>query len=248
MPWAPPPGGRGEAIGEIAIGMVATSRSTTITTIIRTTISTVTLIGRDKAIGSIIRNTAGMRHTVTEELRTNLVAMPVSSRDAELADVVVSGEPAVRAGLAELVDRAARVASEELVVQVAPEALEASVGLAVPEARVELVVRAALVEPGDRAVPAELEPAQVEEVPVPSPAAALALALAVELELDPEEEALQTGHPRDRLAVPPRTRSVIAAHPHALRLLGVADLAVAAVETTREPVAAGAATAWAAAA
>jgi hypothetical protein len=240
--------------------MAATSRSTTTITITRTTISTVTLIVRDKVIGSTIRNTAGMRHTVIEELRTNLVAMLVSSRDAELADAVVSGEPVVPAGLAEPVDRAGRVASEELVVQAAPEALEASVALAVPE---DLAVRAVLAEladqgvpavpavsvaPGDQVVLAELELGPVAEVAVPSPAAAPALVPAAgELEHDPVAVPVQ-GHQLAQVAVPAEIRLVIAAHPHGLRLLGVADLAVAAVETTREPVAAGAVAAWGAAA
>jgi hypothetical protein len=52
--------------------------------------------------GSITRNIEEMRRMVIEEPRTSSVAMRVSSRAAELAVVVASGEPVVRAGLVAL--------------------------------------------------------------------------------------------------------------------------------------------------
>ena len=92
MRWVPPLGVLGAAIGAIAIGTAATSTSTTIIISIRTTISTAMSAARDKVIGSTIRNTAEMRRTVTEELRTNSAAMRVSNRAAVLAVVVAQGE------------------------------------------------------------------------------------------------------------------------------------------------------------
>jgi hypothetical protein len=76
----PPPGVLGVATGAIAIGTVATLKSTTIIIIIRTTISTETSAARDKVIGSTIRNIAEMRHMVIEELRTNLVVKVLAVR------------------------------------------------------------------------------------------------------------------------------------------------------------------------
>jgi len=83
-----------------------------------------------------------------------------------------------------------------------------------------------------------------------APAAELALVQAVAV-LEPDQVAvvLVRDHLRARLAEALRTKSVTAAHPHDLVPLLEAgeDLAAAAVETTREPAAAEAATAWAAA-
>ena len=83
------------------------------------------------------------------------------------------------------------------------------------------VVRAALVVSESPAVPVALVVALV----------------AVELELVRAAAALARGHPRARLAVALRTKSVIAAHrPDLVPLLEAGeDLAVAVVETTREP-------------
>jgi hypothetical protein len=92
-------GALGVATGATAIGTVATWKSTTITITIRTTISIVTLIARDKGIGSTIPNTGEMRRMVIEEPRTSSVAMRVSNRAAELA---VVAEPVVRVGSVEL--------------------------------------------------------------------------------------------------------------------------------------------------
>src|SRR5438093_8033773 len=66
LPWVLPHGALGVATGAIAIGTVATLRSTTIIITIRTTISTAMSVARDKVIGSTIRNTAGMPPTATE--------------------------------------------------------------------------------------------------------------------------------------------------------------------------------------
>ena len=69
---------------------------------------------------------------------------------------------------------------------------------------------------------------------------------AVELEFVPEV-VLARSHPRDPLAVPRRTKSVTAAHRRGrVPLLAAEDLAAVA-ETMRDPAAAEAAIAWAAA-
>ena len=107
MRWVLPHGALGAATGAIAIGTVATLRSTTIIITIRTTISIVTSTARDKVIGSTIRNTAEMLRMATGELRTSSAAMRVNSRAAVLAVAVA---PVVRAELAELAAQGAREA------------------------------------------------------------------------------------------------------------------------------------------
>lgn len=115
--------------------------------------------------GSITRNIEEMRRMVIEEPRTSSVAMRVSSRAAELAVVVASGEPVVRAGL---VAPAAQVAQEVLA---APEEQAAREALAELELnRVEAPGR----DPAGGPVPsqaAELEHVQVEAVPERDPVA-----------------------------------------------------------------------------
>ena len=71
----------------------------------------------------------------------------------------------------------------------------------------------------------------------------------LERELDQVAVVLVRDQLRARLAVPLRTKSVTAAHrPDLVPLLtGVEDLAAAVAETTREPAAAEAVIAWAAA-
>src|SRR5207247_6341666 len=61
---------------------------------------------------------------------------------------------------------------------------------------------------------------------------------AAELELAPEAVEPVRGHPRARLAVALRTKSVTAAHRRDLPLLAAEDLVAGAAETTREPAAA----------
>jgi hypothetical protein len=80
------------ATGEIAIGTVATSTSTTtiILTGITTRTSTVVKLGKATG-GNTTRNTAEMRPMAIEEPRTSSVAMRGSSRAAELAVVVAPG-------------------------------------------------------------------------------------------------------------------------------------------------------------
>ena len=80
------------ATGAIAIGMVVTSRSTTIIITTAITTSTATSAARDKVIGSTIRNTAAMRLTETGKQQTSLV---VRVRVELVARVV----PAVRVAL-----------------------------------------------------------------------------------------------------------------------------------------------------
>jgi hypothetical protein len=110
-----------------------------------------------------------------------------------------------------------------------------------------VIVPAAELGPGIVPVAVELglarAEAELEHDPV---AAALGLAQAVvEREHVPPAAVLARGHPHARLAVAPTTKSVTAAHRRDLvPLLAVEDLAVAAAETTREPVATEAAIAW----
>ena len=88
----------------------------------------------------------------------------------------------------------------------------------------------------DPVVPAAL--VVPEDLGEPVVRVALVLALVeAELELVQVGAALVRGHPRARLAVALRTKSVIAAHrPDLVPLLEAGeDLAVAVVETTREP-------------
>src|SRR5207244_1453090 len=84
----------------------------------------------------------------------------------------------------------------------------------------------------------ELEHARVAAVLELAPAA-------VELERVPVAAGLAQGHPRVQPAVAPTTKSVTVAHRRGLvPLLAAEDLAAAAAETTREPVATEAVIAW----
>ena len=135
----------------------------------------------------------------------------------------MSAEPVVQVGRVGSAELAVRAASVEQVVQVG--LLELAV----------LVVRA--VVPELEIVPAaEREPRRVEG-----------------LELVPEVEArvlvraavAVPGHPHDRLAVPRKTKSVIAAHHRAkVRLHARGEALAAAAETTPEQAATEAAKAW----
>jgi len=115
---------------------------------------------------------------------------------------------------------------------------EGPVALAVPEDLAGLAVQVALGVPEDPAVQVALG---VSESP--------AVRVALERELVPVEVVLVPDHRPDQLAVALRTKSVIAAHhPDQVPLLAVEeDLVAAVAETTREPVAAEAVTAWEAA-
>ena len=68
--------------------------------------------------------------------------------------------------------------------------------------------------------------------------------VAAEPELAPGVAEPVRGHPRARLAVALRTKSVTAAHRRDLPLLAAEDLVAGAAETTREPAAAEAVIAW----
>src|SRR5437867_439430 len=72
--WVLPLGALGAATGAIAIGTVATLRSTTIIITIRTTISTAMSAARDRVIGSTIRNTAEMHPMVIGKQRISTAA------------------------------------------------------------------------------------------------------------------------------------------------------------------------------
>ena len=211
---------------------------------------------RDKAIGSTIRNTAEMRPMATEIRPINSAdvapVVRVAPEDpvervvledlAARVALVVPGDPVarvVRVALVVLENPAERVAlvvpenPVELVALVVPENPVERVALVVPENPVELV---ALVVPEDPVVPAALELQTV-------------LVAVLERELDQVAVMLVRDQLRARLAVPLRTKSVTAAHrPDLVPLLtGEEDLAAAVAETTREQVAAEAATVWAAA-
>ena len=126
---------------------------------------------------------------------------------------------------------------------------EGPVGQAVQAVSEGPVEQAALVVSGDPVEPAVQEsPAvpvapELEIAPVVEPGT---VRVAVELEHDQVVLVLVRGHPRGQLAVPPRTKSVTAAHRHGLvpLLEAAEDLVPAAAETTRGPAAAGAAIAW----
>ena len=118
------------------------------------------------------------------------------------------------------------VIEAELAVVVVP---GARVGLAVSEDLVVPAVRAALVVPENLVVPAALAVRVAPESPVA-------------LELAPAEAAQE----HDRVEVPLRTRSVIAAHPRGQVPVPKVEDSVAVVETTREQAATEAAAAWAA--
>jgi hypothetical protein len=212
-------GAVGVGTGAIAIGMVATCISTTITISIVTTILTATSIAK-AATGNIIRNTAGTHLTGTGRRRTSLA-------------VRVRVELAVVVELAELAVRVAQEALEALAELAVQEALEALAGLAVQAAQVELavpvdlVVRVALakLEQGPAAVALERDPVVAELGPV-------------QVVVGPEHEQVEAQR---------RTRSATAAHHHGqVPVPRVEDLR-AVVETTREPAATEVEKAWAAA-
>jgi hypothetical protein len=174
--------------------------------------------------------------------------MRVSSRAAELAVAGEPGEPAVRVGLAELAAQAAQEALAVRAGSAAPEDPAVPVALVVPENPAvqvasavpeDPVVQVASVVPGDPVVRVVQE--------------SLAVPVALELGIVLGAVQLARGQveavpERDPVAVPPRIKLVIAVRHRDLvpRLVAVEDLA-AAVETTRDPAAIEAATAWVAA-
>jgi len=121
------------------------------------------------------------------------------------------------------------------------------VGLVVSEGPAALVALVVPEDPVALVVPEDPVERAVQESPV-----ALERELAqvvVELEHVQVVPVLVQGHPRVRLVVALRTKSVTAAHPHDLvPLLEAAEDLAAAAETTRVPVAAEVGTAWEAAA
>jgi hypothetical protein len=162
----------------------------------------------------------------TEEQRTSsVVRVPAEPEIA--AELVVVVVPGVRAALAVPEDQVVPAVLAALAVPENPVALVApgdQVVPVAPESPVELVA------PGDPVVPEN--PAELELVPV-----------AVELELV-RVEAVQE---HDRVEVPLRTRSVIAAHHRGRVPVPRVEDSVAVVETTPEQAATEAAAAWAAA-
>ena len=225
MRWVLLHGGLGVATGAIAIGTVATLRSTTIIITIRTTISTATSAARDRVIGSTIRNTGEMHPMGTGKQRISTAARLEAK--AEGGPVLELELVLVQAELEHV-----PVAALELVIDLVVVELGLPIGLVVePERAIGLAV-AGVVKPTVLVAAAELGlpigPAVVPELET-------AQVVAPELELV-------------QVAVALRTRSVTAAHrPDLVPLLEAEEDLVAVAETTREPVAAEAAIAWAAA-
>jgi hypothetical protein len=237
----PPLGALGVATGVIAIGTVATLRSTIIIITIRTTISTATSTARDKVIGSTIRNTAEMRPMGTGKRR-------ISTAVGRLVLIALEVGPELET---------AQVAALELVIApaVVPELGTAQVAVLAlpigPAAVLELETAQAVVLAlpiGPAAVP-ELGTAQVAVLALPiGPAAVLELETAqAAVELQTARAAGPArGHRHAQPVARPKTKWVTAAHRRDQAHLAAEDLAVAA-ETMHEPAAAEAATAWAAA-
>ena len=197
-------------------------------------------------IGNIIRSTAEMRLTATEERRTNSVAMRASNPAAAALAIAVG--PAVRVELAEL---AARDAQEALAV---PAVLVARVVLGVRVvlvAQVALVVRAVLVAPVALAEQAVLvgRVALAERAVLVALVELAALATVQAEEQEPETVRAAPVPEHDPLAVLRKTKSAIATHHRGLRLLHAAaeDLGAGVAEIMRAPAATEAATAWVAA-
>jgi len=196
-----------------------------------------------------------MLRTATEEPQTNLGQTIANNLEAViepaavLAVAAAPGELVVPVGLAEPAAQGVREALVVLAVQVV---LAAQVALVVPE---DPAVRVALAVPEDPAEPAVLEnpvvPAELED---PAVLAVLELVqVAAERELaravaELEHGPVEAEQEPDQVAVPLRIKLVIAVRPRDLvpRLVAAEDLA-AAVETTRDPAATEAATAWVAA-
>jgi hypothetical protein len=176
-----------------------------------------------------------MRHMAIEEQRTSSVAMRVSNR-AVAEERAVVAEPVVPVALVELAVQEARVALVALAEPVAQVVREA---LAEPVAQV--AVAQALVP-----AVAELERAPAVEVPERDPVVEEPelVQVAVVLELDPAAVVPEL----DPAAVPLKTKSVIGARHRDLAPLRAAEEDLAAgAETTRDPAATEAGTAWVAA-
>jgi len=210
---------------------VATLRSTTIIITIATTISTAMSAARDKVIGSTIRNTAEMHPMGTGKQPISLAVRGLEIVPAVRVASVVPEDPAVR------------------VVLESPAVLP--VALVVQEDR---VVPAARVVSENPAVPVALElqtvPVAVRaRVIVPGAGPGLAIVRAAgQLQHAPVVAVPVLGHRHVQPAIPLRTKSVTAAHrPDLVPLLEAEEDLAAVAETTREPAAAEAVTAWAAA-
>ena len=148
--------------------------------------------------------------------------------------------PASNLGAELAIARAAEPELETVLVAAEPEHVQAAELELAPEA-VELELVQVAAELGLVQVQAEPERDLVVAVPVRG-------LVAAEPELAPGVAEPVRGHPRARLAVALRTKSVTAAHRRDLPLLAAEDLVAGAAETTREPAAAEVGTAWEAAA
>ena len=147
--------------------------------------------------------------------------------------------PASNLGAELAIARAAEPELETVLVAAEPEHVQAAELELAPEA-VELELVQVAAELGLVQVQAEPE----RDLVVAEPVRGLVEA---EPELAPGVAEPVRGHPRARLAVALRTKSVTAAHRRDLPLLAAEDLVAGAAETTREPAAAEAVIAWAAA-
>src|SRR5438093_9774965 len=162
-----------------------------------------------------------MLPTATGKRRISSAPMPASNLGAELA-----------------IARAAEPELETVLVAAEPERDREPAELEHVPVEVELELVQVAAELGLVQVQAEPERDLVVAVPVRG------LVEAVELELAPGVAEPVRGHPRARLAVALRTKSVTAAHRRDLPLLAAEDLVAGAAETTREPAAAEAVIAW----
>ena len=156
----------------------------------------------------------------TGKRRISSAPMPASNLGAELA-----------------IARAAEPELETVLVAAEPEHVQAAELELAPEA-VELELVQVAAELGLVQVQAEPERDLVVAVPVRG-------LVEAEPELAPGVAEPVQGHPRDQLAGALKTKSVTGAHRRDLvPLLAAEDLAAAAAETTREPVATEAVIAW----
>src|SRR5438094_3144517 len=161
-----------------------------------------------------------MLPTATGKRRISSAPMPASNLGAELA-----------------IARAAEPELETVLVAAEPERDREPAELEHVPVEVELELVQVAAELGLVQVQAEPERDLVVAVPVRG-------LVAAEPELAPGVAEPVRGHPRARLAVALRTKSVTAAHRRDLPLLAAEDLVAGAAETTREPAAAEAVIAW----
>src|SRR5436309_1461625 len=170
-----------------------------------------------------------MLPTATGKRRISSAPMPASNLGAELA-IARAAEPELETVLV-----AAELEHAQPVAELERDREPAELELVPVEVELELVQVAA--ELGLVQVQAEPERDLVVAVPVRG-------LVEAEPELAPGVAEPVRGHPRARLAVALKTKSVTGAHRRDLPLLAAEDLVAGAAETTREPAAAEEVIAW----